>query len=104
MALINAQSLSPQAIYDLAIKWLLAHQASLDSLAKINGWLTGVADADLEAIGADPADLSALRSALADAAAEQQIHYTGAAPASYPAGYVFATSQVRFIGPRLPGG
>jgi hypothetical protein len=101
MALINAESTSPQAIYNAAITALQAHQAALATVKRVQGWLAGVADADLLAIGCLQADITAMRSALLDADAERQLYEAGTLPNTYVLPYTFSASQVRFIGPRF---
>jgi len=65
-------------------------------------WSSGVAAADLVAVGFTTADANALLSAIADAHALNLIYTTGLPPGTYPqpaSVYVYQASHAKVIGP-----
>lgn len=82
---------------------LIALRAALDDCQALQQWSAGVPATDLEAIGYNAADASALQSAIADAAAVAAIYTTGLPPSAYPqppTAYVYGASQRQVIGPQ----
>ena len=81
----------------------IALREALAAVADFYAWISGVAAADLEALGFSDADAGSLASAAADANALAQIYSTGLPPGSYPqpaSAYVYAASQRQIIGPQ----
>jgi hypothetical protein len=82
-----------------AITRLLALRKALADIAELFGWLAAQADADLNGIGMAEADVTLLRSAMADAH-ELSVLYNGGALGSYTLPYNFSASQALIIGPQ----
>lgn len=81
---------------------LVAHRAALQRLQQLFAWTSGLSQADMEtACGISASDASSYLSAIADANAEAQIHFTGQPPGSYPqaaSAYPYGASQTAVIG------
>jgi hypothetical protein len=78
-------------------------RAALDVVTDLYGWSSGVAVADLVALGFSSADATTLLSAIADAHALAQIYSTGQPPSTYPQAattFVYSASQRQVIGPQ----
>jgi hypothetical protein len=81
---------------------LSALRAALNDVADEYKWSSGVAAADLVALGFAQADASAILSAVADAHALALIYETGLPPGTYPqppSAYVYEASQAAVLGP-----
>jgi len=75
---------------------------ALEGAADLQGWASGIAATDLEALNFTAADAAALLSAIADAGALASIYNTGLPPGTYPqpaSAYVYGASQRNVIGP-----
>lgn len=82
---------------------LIALRDALSAVQDLYGWLSGVSEGDLEALGFSAGDAGALQSAVADANAVADIYSTGQPPGTYPqaaSAYVYAASQRQVIGPQ----
>jgi hypothetical protein len=80
---------------------LVALRNALETVNDLQGWASGVAQSDLEAIGFSATDAATLLSAIADGAALYSIYTTGQPPATYPqaaSAYVYAASQRQVMG------
>jgi hypothetical protein len=97
MTLINAQSTSPQAIYAQASGKLSRLLEALNEIQDFGLWLDGISDADLIAIGAVQGDITAMKSAIADARLHYTLYNSGTFTVGQP--YITGASQRRFIGP-----
>ena len=97
--MFNASSTSPQAIVNTAVQRLLALRAAFAGVTDFYAWLSAQSDTDMEALGFAVADLSALRSAIADAN-ELAVLYDGGTLGTYTLPYPFAASQRIVIGPQ----
>lgn len=103
MTIFNQSALTVASIVNSVQQRLLAHRAALDALNELYSWSSGVALADLQAIGFSAADAGTLIAAIADAHAEYLLHTTGLPPGTYPqpaSAYVYAASQTQVIGPQ----
>ena len=103
MAIVNAANLNANVIIGNIQQKLMAHRKALDELADLYAWSSGIAAADLVAVGVSSTDAPVLLSAIADAHAESVIHNTGQAPGTYPqvtgTPYPYGASQNQVIGP-----
>lgn len=82
---------------------LMDLRRALSAVQQLESWASGVAAADLEALGFNNADAEMLLSAIADAAALATIYNTGLPPLTYPqpaTDYVYGASQAQVIGPQ----
>lgn len=97
--MFNPASTSPQAIINTAVTRLLALRAAFQGIQDFQGWLSAQSDTDLIALGFSASDLSALRSAMADANEEATLH-AGGGLGTYTLPYNFSASQRLVIGPQ----
>jgi hypothetical protein len=99
-----ATGLSPQQIQALIQQRLLALRVAYNSIIDLYRWTSGLAASDLAtAAGLSTGDAGTYLSAVSDAYAEAQIHYSGLPPLSYPqpsSDYIYSTSQSQVIGPQ----
>lgn len=78
-------------------------RAALHDAEDLYSWSSGIAAADLVAIGFTAGDAATTLSAIADANAVVQIYKTGQPPGTYPqaaSAFVYAASQRQVIGPQ----
>jgi hypothetical protein len=98
--------LSQSQILSLVQQGLLAHRNGLEAVKHLHDWSSGVATADLVALGFSTGDANSILAAIADGYAEYQIHLNGQAPSTYPqvtgTPYVYTASQSAIIGPVQP--
>jgi hypothetical protein len=90
-------------VNQLVTQKLLALRVALHDVIDLYKWTSGLANADLVAIGFASADAGDILSAAADANALAQIDATGLPPSTYPqpaSAYVYATSRAAVIGPQ----
>lgn len=101
MTLFSPGTLSPAQIIALTQQRLTALRDSLNAVDQLYEWLVAQPDADLvTGLGMDAGDLSAVRSAMADAHAFWQLYTSGTIANTYTIpGYTFGNSQRRVIGP-----
>ena len=102
--MFNASGLNAQQITGTVQSILARHRDSLQLLAGMYAWSSGVSNAELVAVGFSSTDAATLQGAIADAHAEYLIHTTGQAPSGYPqvtgTPYVYQASQNQVIGPQ----
>lgn len=100
----TATGLSAPQVQNYIQSALAQHRAALRQIQNVYAWTSGLTQADMEtAAGLSAADASTYLSAMADANAEANIHFTGAPGGSYPApasDYVYAATQAQVIGPQ----
>jgi hypothetical protein len=100
----TATGLSPSQVVSLIQQGLIMHRKALETMQDLYRWTSTLNVADMAtATGLSTADATTYLSAVADANAEAQIHFTGLPPQSYPqpaSDYVYATTQVQVIGPQ----
>lgn len=104
MAMFNGGGLTAAQVTSKVQNRLIALQQALEAVEDLYGWASGVASADLTAIGFATTDASALLSAIADANALARIYRTGQPPATYPqaaSAYPYGASQHQVTGPQL---
>jgi hypothetical protein len=90
-----------QVAQDAQAKFI-ALRAALNDLEDLYGWASGVAAADLEALGFSSADAGTLLAAINDANAFAQIYSAGLPPGSYPqpaSAYAYAGTMRQVMGP-----
>lgn len=100
--MFNADGKTAAQVTQLVQAVLRNHRAALEQCYDLYRWSSGVAAADLAAIGFAAADAAVLLSAIADANAEYVTYNTGLPPSSYPqppTAYPYAASQSEVIGP-----
>lgn len=82
-----------------AVQKLLVLRTAFEAIQDFYGWLSAQDDADLEALGFTANDVSAIKSAFADAN-ELAILYGGGNLNTYTLPYNFSASQRQVIGPQ----
>ena len=102
-----ATGLSPAQVQTLIQTRLVNLRTAINSIVDLYRWTSGLSATDLAtAAGLSQGDAAVYLSAVADANAEAQIHYTGQAPGTYPqvpavpGPYVYSASQAQVIGPQ----
>jgi hypothetical protein len=103
MAIFGAGNISIGQLVQQATSLLKSHRDILAAITNLHDWVSAQSTTDLEGLGISAADLGALLAAIADAAAEAQIHNTGLPPSTYPqpaSAYVYAASQRQIVGPQ----
>jgi 5,10-methylenetetrahydrofolate reductase len=101
MAIFNASNLTTGVVAGNVVKVLVDVRDALDAAANLYRWSSGVALADLVAVGFSSDDAQAILSAIADANAVNDFYLTGQPPPAYPqaaSSYVYAASQARVTG------
>ena len=100
--MFNATGLTAATVAQNVIAVLKNHRRALEDVSELYAWSSGIATADLQAIGFSATDAAALLSAIADAHAEYLLYATGLPPSTYPQparAYVYAATQSGVIGP-----
>lgn len=96
--------LSPAQVQAQIIAALAAHRNALNVLQNLYRWSSGITATDMAtAAGLSPDDAQTYMSAIADANAEANTHYTGQPGGAYPApvsDYPYAATQSQVIGPQ----
>lgn len=99
-----ATGLTQGQVVSIIQQALVAHRAALENLQNIYRWTSGLSVPDMvTATGLSTADATVYLSAIADANAEAQIHFTGLPPGTYPqpaSDYVYAATQAQVTGPQ----
>ena len=99
-----ATGLSQAQVVSLIQQALISHRTSLETVQNIFRWTSGLSVSDMvTATGLSTADATVYLSAIADANAEAQIHFTGLPPGTYPqpaSDYVYAATQAQVTGPQ----
>lgn len=101
--MFNSGQLNTGVITGNVQQRLIALRNALQDVSALYDWSSGVAAADLVALGFSAADAATLQSAIADAHALALIYTTGQPPNTYPqaaSAYVYASSQRQVIGPQ----
>lgn len=104
MPVFNASNANANVLVGNLQQALRAHQKALDTINSLYAWASGLAAADLVAVGFSAIDATAFLSAIADAHAEYLIHTTGLPPSTYPqpaSAYPYAASQNAVVGPTI---
>ena len=93
--------ISQAAIVNNVLGALQAHRNALETLKEVHDWSSGVALADLEALGFSATDAQSVLNAIADGYNEYLIHYgQGAAQSTnVQNSYNFSASSSIIIGP-----
>lgn len=99
MPIFAAGNTQSGTVAGVAVTRLKALRQALADIAALQGWLAAQADADLNGIGMAEADVTLLRSAMADAN-ELSVLYHGGALGTYVLPYNFSASQALIIGPQ----
>lgn len=99
MVMFNSANLSPQGLITNVQQGLIAIRTAMNTADDMYAWSSGVALADLEALGPTgmaQADAQAILTAIADAHALSQYYNVGLPPGTYPqppSSYVYGASQ-----------
>jgi hypothetical protein len=103
MTAVN-NGLTPAQTQSLILSMLQQHRNALTLAQNIYKWSSGLAVADFAtATGLSTSDAQVYMSAIADANAEANTHYTGTPGGSYPApssDYIYAATQAEVLGPQ----
>lgn len=101
--MFNSGVSASRALNTIEVK-LAALRLALRDVADLQAWISGVADADLEAAwNLSAADVATLKSAIADGSAMNDYYNTGQPPGTYPqpaSAYAYGASQRQVIGPQ----
>jgi hypothetical protein len=101
----TATGLTTAQVQSLIQGTLAQHRAALQRVQALYAWTSGLQVADMAtAAGLSTADATTYLSAVADANAEANYHYSGAPGGAYPAptsDYVYGATQAQVIGPQV---
>lgn len=103
MTIFSSGNINVGNIANKAVTLCAGLRNILQEISDLQSYLSAQTDADLIALGFTAADLSFVRSAIADANALAQIFRTGLPPGTYPqpaSAYVYAASMRQITGPQ----